>query len=129
LNGSTERFALSLNYTKYHPELYLFPIDSIYNTIIVVQSHTIIRYIKRPVFSAIRLFSSFDKTLIFIHLHFFKEKKMRGLSFTILSLATIASSTLAAKNYISSRPADLEGQFPRLGACPDPHACIFPPDV
>ena len=24
---------------------------------------------------------------------------------------------------------DQEGQYPRLGACPDPHACIFPPDL
>ncbi|RCI05055.1 hypothetical protein CU098_011345 [Rhizopus stolonifer] len=56
---------------------------------------------------------------------------MRGLAFTVISLATAASSVLAvSRTHISSsRPADPEGQFPRLGACPDPHACIFPPDV
>jgi hypothetical protein len=56
---------------------------------------------------------------------------MRGLAFTVLSLAAASSTVLAgSKSHISaSRPADLEGQYPRLGACPDPHACIFPPDV
>ncbi|KAI9473824.1 MAG: alkaline-phosphatase-like protein [Benjaminiella poitrasii] len=56
---------------------------------------------------------------------------MKGFMLTAFSLATIASSTLAAarSGISSSRPADPEGQFPRLGACPDPHACIFPPDV
>ncbi|CEP08239.1 hypothetical protein [Parasitella parasitica] len=56
---------------------------------------------------------------------------MKGISFTVLSLALAASSVLAAtrSGFSSSRPADSQGQFPRLGACPDPHACIFPPDV
>ncbi|OBZ90747.1 Alkaline phosphatase H [Choanephora cucurbitarum] len=56
---------------------------------------------------------------------------MRGLTLTFVTLATAASSVLAVgRTHISSsRPADPEGQFPRLGACPDPHACIFPPDV
>lgn len=56
---------------------------------------------------------------------------MRGIAFTVLSLASAASSVLAITRpgFSSPRPADVEGQFPRLGACPDPHACIFPPDV
>lgn len=56
---------------------------------------------------------------------------MRGITITLLSLATVASNVLAVTRYglSSSRPADPEGQFPRLGACPDEHACIFPPDV
>lgn len=56
---------------------------------------------------------------------------MKGLTITVLSLAVAASTVLAgSKNQIpTSRPADPEGQYPRLGACPDPHACIFPPDV
>ncbi|OAD68755.1 hypothetical protein PHYBLDRAFT_136301 [Phycomyces blakesleeanus NRRL 1555(-)] len=51
---------------------------------------------------------------------------------TVFSLATICSSALAGSTSSTSsyklRP-DPEGQFPRLGACPDAHACIFPPDV
>jgi hypothetical protein len=56
---------------------------------------------------------------------------MRGFTFAVLSLAAVASTVLAdsRSGIPSSRPADPEGQFPRLGACPDPHACIFPPDV
>lgn len=54
---------------------------------------------------------------------------MRGAAFTILSLAAAASTVLAGSKIPTSRPADPEGQYPRLGACPDPHACIFPPDV
>ncbi|KAF7720871.1 hypothetical protein EC973_005892 [Apophysomyces ossiformis] len=47
---------------------------------------------------------------------------------TFLSLAAVSSSALAASKEYKLTP-DPEGQFPRLGACPDPHACIFPPDV
>ena len=56
---------------------------------------------------------------------------MKGLTITVLSLAAAASTVMAgsSKHIVKSRPADPEGQFPRLGACPDPHACIFPPDV
>jgi hypothetical protein len=56
---------------------------------------------------------------------------MRGFAFAVLSLAAAASTVLAESRsgLPSFRPADPEGQFPRLGACPDPHACIFPPDV
>ncbi|KAG1436673.1 hypothetical protein G6F56_013458 [Rhizopus delemar] len=51
---------------------------------------------------------------------------MKG--FLFFSLAT-SIATVLAQSPFSSRPADPEGQFPRLGACPDPHACIFPPDA
>ncbi|KAI8984321.1 alkaline-phosphatase-like protein [Mycotypha africana] len=54
---------------------------------------------------------------------------MKGISITILSLSAIVSSALARYGVAPNRPADPEGQFPRLGACPDPHACILPPDV
>lgn len=56
---------------------------------------------------------------------------MKSLAIAVLSLATAATTVLAGPtDYVSqSRPADPEGQYPRLGACPDPHACIFPPDV
>lgn len=59
---------------------------------------------------------------------------MKGLLVAVLSLAVASSTVLAgAHNHhqqsFASRPVDPEGQFPRLGACPDPHACIFPPDV
>ncbi|RCH99709.1 hypothetical protein CU097_015283 [Rhizopus azygosporus] len=59
---------------------------------------------------------------------------MKGLLVAVLSLAAASSTVLAgAHNHhqqsFASRPVDPEGQFPRLGACPDPHACIFPPDV
>lgn len=54
---------------------------------------------------------------------------MKGIAITFFSLATAASTVLAGSKISSSRPADPEGQYPRLGACPDPHACIFPPDV
>lgn len=46
----------------------------------------------------------------------------------VFSLAAICSSALAKSGDYQRLP-DPEGQFPRLGACPDPHACIFPPDV
>ena len=51
--------------------------------------------------------------------------------YTIASLALICSDALAA----AGRPGayklnpDPEGQYPRLGACPDEHSCIFPPDL
>ncbi|KAG1311898.1 hypothetical protein G6F62_014343 [Rhizopus arrhizus] len=55
---------------------------------------------------------------------------MKGLLITVLTLTAASSTVLAGSQFtFSSRPADPEGQFPRLGACPDPHACIFPPDV
>ncbi|GAA5816809.1 hypothetical protein MFLAVUS_010343 [Mucor flavus] len=54
---------------------------------------------------------------------------MRGIAITVLSLATAATTVLAGSKISANRPADPEGQYPRFGACPDPHACIFPPDV
>lgn len=54
---------------------------------------------------------------------------MRGIALTVLSLATAATTVLAGSKISANRPADPEGQYPRFGACPDPHACIFPPDV
>ncbi|KAI7904730.1 alkaline-phosphatase-like protein [Cokeromyces recurvatus] len=56
---------------------------------------------------------------------------MREVLFTLILLATTVFNVLGAtrSGFSSSRPADLEGQFPRLGACPHPHICIFPPDV
>ncbi|KAI8394028.1 alkaline-phosphatase-like protein [Radiomyces spectabilis] len=49
--------------------------------------------------------------------------------FLLTSLATLCSIALAgSKSDYVLRP-DPEGQYPRLGACPDAHACIFPPDV
>ncbi|KAI9490802.1 alkaline-phosphatase-like protein [Zychaea mexicana] len=50
------------------------------------------------------------------------------LSLTVISITTI-SNVLAGRPGIYQRLPDPEGQFPRLGACPDDHACIFPPDV
>ncbi|KAI9276849.1 alkaline-phosphatase-like protein [Phascolomyces articulosus] len=56
--------------------------------------------------------------------------KSAGL-YKIASLALICSSALAS----AARPQsyklnpDPEGQYPRLGACPDEHSCIFPPDL
>ncbi|KAI9497358.1 alkaline-phosphatase-like protein [Zychaea mexicana] len=56
--------------------------------------------------------------------------KSAGL-YKIASLALICSSALAS----ALRPEsyrlfpDPEGQYPRLGACPDDHSCIFPPDL
>ncbi|KAI8139990.1 alkaline-phosphatase-like protein [Fennellomyces sp. T-0311] len=47
----------------------------------------------------------------------------------ILSLATICATALAGRPGFYERVPDREGQYPRLGACPDDHACIFPPDV
>ena len=35
----------------------------------------------------------------------------------------------AGRPGIYKRLPDPQGQFPRLGACPDEHACIFPADV
>lgn len=54
---------------------------------------------------------------------------MRGTGFIVLSLTAAISTVLAGSKISTSRPADKEGQYPRIGACPDPHACIFPPDV
>ncbi|KAI8374235.1 alkaline-phosphatase-like protein, partial [Radiomyces spectabilis] len=47
----------------------------------------------------------------------------------LLSFTTLVSSVFGAASSDYQLKADPEGQFPRLGACPDPHACIFPPDV
>lgn len=56
---------------------------------------------------------------------------MKSLPIAVLSLATAATAVLAKPTDYTpqSRSADPEGQYPRLGACPDPHACILPPDV
>ncbi|KAI9493876.1 alkaline-phosphatase-like protein [Zychaea mexicana] len=56
--------------------------------------------------------------------------KSAGL-YKLASLALICSTALAS----ACRPKpyrltpDPEGQYPRLGACPDDHSCIFPPDL
>ncbi|KAI8071798.1 alkaline-phosphatase-like protein [Gongronella butleri] len=46
---------------------------------------------------------------------------------TFLSLATLSGIALAAGKHDYKLTPDPEGQYPRLGACPDKHACIFPP--
>ncbi|KAI8148256.1 alkaline-phosphatase-like protein [Fennellomyces sp. T-0311] len=47
----------------------------------------------------------------------------------VLPLTILSTAVLAGRPGIYQRLEDPEGQYPRLGACPDPHACIFPPDV
>ncbi|KAI9276853.1 alkaline-phosphatase-like protein [Phascolomyces articulosus] len=44
-------------------------------------------------------------------------------------LTTLYSTVIAGRPGIYERIPDPEGQYPRLGACPDDHACIFPADV
>ena len=55
------------------------------------------------------------------------------LSFYFLSLITLLFKSnvvvFAGRPGIYERHPDPQGQFPRLGACPDDHACIFPADV
>ncbi|ORX62255.1 alkaline phosphatase-like protein [Hesseltinella vesiculosa] len=46
---------------------------------------------------------------------------------TFVCLAQLAALALAVKPNDYQRVPDQEGQYPRLGACPDKHACIFPP--
>lgn len=50
------------------------------------------------------------------------------ISSAIATLAAFATVVNAARPSYKLIP-DPEGQYPRLGACPDEHACIFPPDV
>ncbi|KAI7861772.1 alkaline-phosphatase-like protein [Spinellus fusiger] len=54
---------------------------------------------------------------------------MRIAVFSLFSLTFPCSLVLAGFSDSYRRVPDPEGQFPRLGACPDPHACILPPDV
>ena len=51
--------------------------------------------------------------------------------YKIASLALLYSSALvsAARPQSYKLNSDPEGQYPRLGACPDEHSCIFPPDL
>ncbi|KAI7853651.1 alkaline-phosphatase-like protein [Circinella umbellata] len=51
--------------------------------------------------------------------------------YTIASLALAYSSTLvfAGRPQSYKLNPDPEGQYPRLGACPDEHSCVFPPDL
>lgn len=49
---------------------------------------------------------------------------------TLTSLAVCSAALVQAGRVGHYTPNyDPAGQYPRLGACPDPHACIFPPDV
>ncbi|KAI9311860.1 alkaline-phosphatase-like protein [Dichotomocladium elegans] len=48
---------------------------------------------------------------------------------TVITICTLITVILAYSQPVYRLLADPEGQYPRLGACPDEHACIFPPDV
>lgn len=51
----------------------------------------------------------------------------------LLAAAATAGVVSAGKHHNNIQEykliPDPEGQYPRLGACPDPHACILPPDL
>ena len=53
-----------------------------------------------------------------------------SLYFLLLTILFFESNVVfAGRPGIYKRLVDPQGQFPRLGACPDEHACIFPADV
>ncbi|KAI9264892.1 alkaline-phosphatase-like protein [Phascolomyces articulosus] len=47
----------------------------------------------------------------------------------MVSSYLVPTRTYAGRPGVYERQNDPVGQYPRLGACPDEHACIFPPDV
>lgn len=52
----------------------------------------------------------------------------RAVALTSLASVLIPATAATRPGNYKLIP-DPEGQYPRLGACPDAHACIFPPDV